>query len=306
MAKAGTTGPNLASAKRAIEKLMDDRCVIRFDVEGAGDDTFDEDTLLEAPPAFDSLYVYQGRCMVRTQGATETNLAGRVVPSRSYHVKIPVDAPVIPRGAVVTITAARRDPQLVGQRFTVQDAKTSTFAVSRELTCERLLTPPVADVITPSGSVDVVDPNEDLAYTPTTLTVTTTGDPETFDTLAFVDDPVGYGPLPWTFEWENLPEYPPPGVSYDVSFAVFNSGSRNFVVQATPGNDVPNAVYADDAIPGYSTVQQLGEFVSAHYAFPGIPFPVLSLNDVWQWVALEEGGFEAYRYHANGVTVIEG
>lgn len=118
---------------------MDDRCEIRLDAEGSGDDTFDPDLLIEIPPSPDSLVVYQGPCSIRAAPSYQVGLSGaQYVAERSYLVRLPLAAPPVSIGSVVRCTASRRDPQLVGQRFTVTDVRTGTFTVSRTLSVERL------------------------------------------------------------------------------------------------------------------------------------------------------------------------
>lgn len=139
MPLAGDTGPDLSFAQEAVEELMDDRCQIMFDPEGSTDDTFDPATLLVVPTEPDDLYIYQGRCTLKAAPTyTEGLHGGQEVQQRDYVLKLPLAAPEIPIGAVVTMTAARRDPQLVGQRFSVTDRATGTFSVSRKISLDRL------------------------------------------------------------------------------------------------------------------------------------------------------------------------
>lgn len=136
---AGETGPDLSFAEEAVRELMDDRCEITFDPEGGADDVFDPVTLLETPPAPDSLIIYQGPCTLKASPTYTTGAhGGETVQQRDYVLKLPMTAPEIPVGAVVRMTAARRDPQEVDQRFSVSDVATGTFSVSRKISLDRL------------------------------------------------------------------------------------------------------------------------------------------------------------------------
>lgn len=140
-----TTGPNLAPAKRAVEKLMDDTCTITVDEHGVLDGTVDQDTgrLVKRDPH--PGLIYDGPCKVRSEGLVSgTHGApegGSTINPRIYTGAIPLDidgvlTPEIPVGAVLVVTSSRRDPELVGKEFRVGETRYGTMVVSRKFVLE--------------------------------------------------------------------------------------------------------------------------------------------------------------------------
>jgi hypothetical protein len=144
------TGPDLSTAREAVEALMDDTCEISWDAQGVGDDVLDEETGDLLAPDPDSGLVYDattlgdggrelgGRCKVASIGRDPrtTTEGGVAVLTGLYNGSIPWDAPVPPVGATFKITSSRRDPDLVGQEFIVKDVAFGTFLISRKMTLE--------------------------------------------------------------------------------------------------------------------------------------------------------------------------
>jgi hypothetical protein len=119
-----TTGPDLTTARQAVENLMDDTCTIYRDVEGTADDGLDPETGELLLPDPDADLVYAGRCKLAP------TLPG------AYSCGLPWDSPEPAIGDVVTVDSTRRDPDLVGKTLVVRDVLYSTFLVSRKLTLE--------------------------------------------------------------------------------------------------------------------------------------------------------------------------
>lgn len=81
--------------------------------------------------------VYTGPCLVRLLGqATETMAAGQEVIETRPVVKIPDLSIDFAKGDVVTVTASKLDPGLVGTVLRVRDAEVDDWTVWRRLVCE--------------------------------------------------------------------------------------------------------------------------------------------------------------------------
>lgn len=151
------TGPDLESAREAIEALMDDTCTIHRDSEGELDDDLDLITGVLARPVGQPVLVYDGRCKV-SKSAVQMKYseeAGRAVPVRAYTGGIPVDSPLPAEGDILTVTSSRRDPYLVDQGFRVTEVVTSTWAVQRKFGLELRAPLPVedlAEILTEDGA----------------------------------------------------------------------------------------------------------------------------------------------------------
>ncbi len=138
-----TTGPNLATARRAVERLMDDTCVVTRDADGTLDADFEEATGRLLPQAPETLYV--GPCKVKSEGLLSgthgAQEGGGTINPRIYTGAIPLDidgvaTPVFQVGDLLTITSSRRDPELVGRAFRVGETRYGTFSVSRKFVLE--------------------------------------------------------------------------------------------------------------------------------------------------------------------------
>lgn len=137
---------------------MDDACIVRYDPEGAQDETLDADGYLN-PPNPDDLTLYNastqgldgrsladqdatgGKCKVKM--ATQSEIAryaqdGGVIENKQFYtLGVPWDAPEFPINAVAQIVSSRRDPLMVGQELhTRAAASIGTFNVSRKYLCE--------------------------------------------------------------------------------------------------------------------------------------------------------------------------
>ncbi len=132
------TGPDLSSARAAVEALMDDTCLITRDVEQFSDDVLDPVTGVLVPPAPDTINIYSGRCKVSPEGVqpSERREGGVDVYARTYRGAIPWGSPMPQVGDLMSITSSYRDPELVGKVFRVKSVAVSTFLVSRRLELE--------------------------------------------------------------------------------------------------------------------------------------------------------------------------
>lgn len=114
-----TTGPDLTPARLAVERLMDDTCEIRRNVDGVDDAVLNQATgLLEDPTPLEPFYT--GPCSLRmsAQGVAST-------------IAVPLAAPELLPGDVVKMTSTRRDPVLVGEAYVIKKPLYNSMAVSR-------------------------------------------------------------------------------------------------------------------------------------------------------------------------------
>lgn len=150
---ASTTGPDLTSAREAVERLQDDACIV---TRPGGPAVLNQVTgKMEAPPP---LTIYSaastgeggrsladtdgtgGRCTVTYKSNARTDYreeGGRQILDSTPEARVPVDAPLIREGDIFTVVSSRRDPQLVTQEFRVSDVIESSWAISRRLVLEK-------------------------------------------------------------------------------------------------------------------------------------------------------------------------
>lgn len=127
---AGSTGPDLSFAQEQSEALLDDRCdITRSTVTGTNTSTL-------ALTTSDSTVATDAHCSVRHSREAVVRVGDRVA---DYEMRVPLDTAEIQRDDLVTITASRRDPQLVGKVFRVVEVVQKTFAVTRLCYLERLV-----------------------------------------------------------------------------------------------------------------------------------------------------------------------
>lgn len=127
---------DLSAAVQAVERLMSDTVVVTRDAQGPGDDVLDESTGLLVRPDGDSTVVYTGPWLVTpTAGAPAiVGALATTVPetTATYRALLPLTAPELQPGDVLTATSVLRDPQLVGRRFQVRtEPELSSLPVAR-------------------------------------------------------------------------------------------------------------------------------------------------------------------------------
>lgn len=137
---AGSSGPDLSHAVKAVEKLMDDRIRVKRDPDQETDDVMDPVTLAVSHPDNDDSYVYQGAATyVPDMGYVDGVEGGASVQLRDGKLFIPIGAPALQHADVVEVTDSRRDPNLIGAFFTVTDTIPGTFNVSQRLQVARVV-----------------------------------------------------------------------------------------------------------------------------------------------------------------------
>jgi hypothetical protein len=127
-------GPDLTSAREAVERLMDDTCTIQAPAPGGAIDPATGEVVQFAADT-----IYDGKCKVRPGPGGEPedeSRGGDLREFATHELGILWDAPAIPRGALVTITSSRRDPLLVDRTFTAGRSVTKTFLVQRTVYME--------------------------------------------------------------------------------------------------------------------------------------------------------------------------
>lgn len=127
------TGPNLEPGRKAMERLMEDTCVVSRDSSGTNDDVFNQDTGVYTPPPNDVATVYTGKCLLSVQGnvGREAGRGGGSFQIVGYKLQIPISGPTLEVGDWVELTGSRRDPANIGKRFQVGRPQYGTMALTR-------------------------------------------------------------------------------------------------------------------------------------------------------------------------------
>lgn len=148
---ASRTGPDLAPARAAVEALQDDACIITRGgtpvlnqatgklEAAAGATVYSAATLGEGGRSLADTDGVGGRCSINYPSNAQVSHrdeGGRQVLDATPEARIPLDAPVVLEGDILTVVSSRRDPQLVNKVFRVTDVTEKTFVVSRRLVLE--------------------------------------------------------------------------------------------------------------------------------------------------------------------------
>ena len=148
-------GPDLSQARKAVERLMDDRCQIYRYPATADQDTMDPATGVLTTTARTMIYptqamiddpdddaVTDGPCQFRNVGegftTTQTKLQGGDPQTyRMYNMRAPINkCPPLREGDEVVCISSRRDPDLPDVVFTIRESMKSSFAISRKILVE--------------------------------------------------------------------------------------------------------------------------------------------------------------------------
>lgn len=134
---------DLSFGTAAVENLMDDRCLIVHNPEGLDDGLLDNVTgqLDDLVPTD---YRFQGACLIQDQSAKLIAEAGSDYQAGTARLLLPItalreernDEPQV--GDQLLVTAALRDPRLVGARYTITEIPLQTFAVARDCRMVRI------------------------------------------------------------------------------------------------------------------------------------------------------------------------
>lgn len=129
-------GPDLAGATRAVERLMEDACIITSD-PGTNDDVLDTNTGVMSDPVADSV-IYEGECLIVPGGTQQrSELRGGVDAGVKWYTGLlPKESGVPARGSKLLVTESRRDPELVGKEFAIREVQVNGFLVIRQLGLE--------------------------------------------------------------------------------------------------------------------------------------------------------------------------
>lgn len=127
------TGATLAG-RRAAEGLMTDTCTI---TRGGGGRVFDPAAGEYVTTPGEELY--RGRCRVRPRDNADqvVEAGGQNVSLFPYVLSVPVSAVAFAVDDLVTVTASRLDPALVGITLRVRQVNVGSQVTARRLGCER-------------------------------------------------------------------------------------------------------------------------------------------------------------------------
>lgn len=123
------TGPDLTGAHAALERLMDDECVIRAEV--AAGPEYDPGTRSYTLP--EGATLYDGPCRLVRAEPSDQEQGDALAAVAAPELSLPISADPIPAGSVVEITSSRWDAQLVGLLFRVEGQAVRSIAVDRRL-----------------------------------------------------------------------------------------------------------------------------------------------------------------------------
>lgn len=138
-------GADIAAAlpglRAQAESMMQDRCVVERVTAG----TVLDEVTGEYTPVTVRVYpvgvAADGPCQFKAANTAvrDVEAAGQLLVEQSATLKLPVaGSEVVREGDVVTITASRFDPQLVGVRVRVAGSHHQTFATARRFPVEEM------------------------------------------------------------------------------------------------------------------------------------------------------------------------
>jgi hypothetical protein len=113
----------LNRARRAAEAGMPDECAVSV---ATGATEWDPELLADVP-AIEELYA--DRCELKWSDQVTKTAAGITV--EGYVVKVPVDAPAFPIGALIRMTASTNDAEAVGREFHVRKLAAGSHITAR-------------------------------------------------------------------------------------------------------------------------------------------------------------------------------
>lgn len=122
----------LARGRAALTASLTDACTIQHP------------TGLSAPSAAGVVtptysLLYTGPCKVKgADSASGQDVAGAHLAVLSPEVHVPVDVVGVEEGDVITITASRYDPELVGRVFRTDGPQHKSHATARRLPCKEI------------------------------------------------------------------------------------------------------------------------------------------------------------------------
>lgn len=131
------TDSALEAGRTRAESLMQDACTIT--VRGVGEPVYDPVTNTSVPPQRRTIYT--GKCRIRSQRklltGSQASVAGAadVITQVDAAVSIPVDAAIVPKAAIITITDSAHDPANIGRVFAVNAVLHETQAMAMKMQC---------------------------------------------------------------------------------------------------------------------------------------------------------------------------
>lgn len=127
---ATANGPDLEQARATLESLMDDEVAI---ARPTGGEVLDPNTGKNTPEA--TISIYTGPALISTPRLVPEirERAGNFPTYMRQKISVPVTANEVLKGDVVTCTASRRLPQMVGEVWRVEGVLMGTFALKQTL-----------------------------------------------------------------------------------------------------------------------------------------------------------------------------
>lgn len=122
------------------DEIMVDTCTITRNEDFTEDEDWDPVTMEYSGGDPDTVvYGPNGKCYFSTGSVPgENEEGGQVTQQARYYVNIPIDAPAVKDGDIVTATSSLRDPLLVDETFIVRGDEVGTHKVKRRIIMTRV------------------------------------------------------------------------------------------------------------------------------------------------------------------------
>ncbi|MDH2389391.1 DUF6093 family protein [Streptomyces sp. HNM0663] len=132
---------DLSGVRRVVEGLLDDEVQLWRDSDGASGDELDEQTGALKPEDGVAVLLWEGSGAIVRPGQLSPvpplDGAPAALPgSTAYQALLPLSAPPMMPGDVLSVSRSARDELLVGRRFRVAEVAVGTFAVVRVVRLE--------------------------------------------------------------------------------------------------------------------------------------------------------------------------
>lgn len=126
----------LPELRQQAESMMVDSCTIATATPGAWDEA-------TGTYAQSSVTLYAGPCRVqRSRGSDRSAMPGEAgYVLGDVTVSVPMCAPIVPVGAVVTVTSACADPHLADAQFTILGPHRKSLSTARRYECVEVTRP---------------------------------------------------------------------------------------------------------------------------------------------------------------------
>jgi hypothetical protein len=125
---------NYSAGKSFIEGFMIDTCVVTRDYQQTKDDTLPEMSMTIVRPANDTVTVYTGKCLVRSNRSLGNTIEGGLeLDEPDFKILLPLDAPLVRLNDRLTVTNSVNDSTLETKLIRIVNVDASSHRVYREV-----------------------------------------------------------------------------------------------------------------------------------------------------------------------------